>query len=224
MSGPKWRRQLIEHPQAPGHHLRAGIEEGPIPVPELGALGGLLANRPQEAISLLERTRIRGQGRTVGREATRGDPVQRPAAKGRGAGDQEHLLGREDHDAEGRRQGCGAARHAVDPDSLSPTAGRGVAPRPHQRDFEGGLANRPLHAGDLGAPPDEVHIGRGPVRVPPGKEHDRLEEARLAGRVRTPEDLGSRSEPDVERSVAAKVGEPDGREPWPALTRWCGPA
>jgi hypothetical protein len=48
--------------------------------------------------------------------------------------------------------------------------------------------------------------------VAPGEQDDRLEEAGLAGGIGTPQELGPWPELDVERGVAAEIGQPDGRE------------
>ena len=50
------------------------------------------------------------------------------------------------------------------------------------------------------------------MAAPPGQEHDRLEEARLAGRVRAPHELWSGAEGGVEGGVPAQVAQADGVE------------
>lgn len=50
----------------------------------------------------------------------------------------------------------------------------------------------------------------------PGEQDDGLEEARLARRVGTPQDLGARPEGEIERRVAAQVAQADRLEQDPA--------
>jgi hypothetical protein len=45
------------------------------------------------------------------------------------------------------------------------------------------------------------------VRAARGKQDDRLEQARLAGRVRAVEQVGTRAELELEGVVAAQVGQ-----------------
>jgi hypothetical protein len=46
------------------------------------------------------------------------------------------------------------------------------------------------------------------MRRTPGEQHDALEEAGLARRIRTPDELRAGRQLDVERAVAAEIGEP----------------
>ncbi|HEX8024643.1 MAG TPA: hypothetical protein VF484_00415, partial [Candidatus Limnocylindrales bacterium] len=57
------------------------------------------------------------------------------------------------------------------------------------RPVEPGPAERSLDAPEVRAPPDQLGVGRRAMRVAPGEQDDRLEEAGLAGRVRAPDEL-----------------------------------
>ena len=61
-------------------------------------------------------------------------------------------------------------------------------------------------------PADQLAVGRRPVRAAPGQQDHRLEEARLAGRVRAPDEVRSGAERRVERRVAPEVEQVDGLE------------
>ena len=66
-----------------------------------------------------------------------------------------------------------------------------------------------LDPGQVAAPADQLAVGRRPVRAAPGQQDDRLEQARLAGRVRAPDELRAGAERRVERRVAPQVEQAD---------------
>jgi hypothetical protein len=104
-----------------------------------------------------------------------------------------------------------SARAATDPVHADPFprasgAGNGC-PGADERDLElvaRGSADDP---GQVGAPADELRVGRRPVGSAPGEQDDRLEQARLAGRVRAPDELRAVAERDIELGVTAEVAQ-----------------
>ena len=167
-------------------HGATRVEQGSVPEAQLVAAGGALADRPEQTVALLERARVGRQLRPEGGEAVGGQLVDRGPSRAGRAGDQEHVLRREHDGPQDTAQGGCPARHAVDPDPLALSSGT----LPDQRDLDhrrvaagrnGGDSR--LDPGDVGAPADQLGVGRRPVRPPPGEQDDRLEEARLAGRV-----------------------------------------
>ena len=139
-------------------------------------------------------------------EPRRRELVERRPAERRRAGDEEHLLGREQRRPAGRRPGPAARRaDAVDPDPLA--AGRSrSAPARTMRDLDASSApTRPSIRASVGAPADELAVGVVRCERPQRQQHDRLEQARLAGGVRAPDELRARAEGGVERRVAAEV-------------------
>jgi len=100
---------------------------------------------------------------------------------------------------------------AVDADPLPATARRGRGSRPDEDDLDGRLAvgQTTLDPGDVGAPADELDVGRGPMRMARGKDDDRLDEAGLAGGVGSPDELWTGSERRDEAAVSPEVREPE---------------
>ena len=175
----------------------AGVEEGAVPEAQLVARGALLADRPQQAVALLERPAVRRQGVGVGRRAGRGQLVDDRPAQRRRADDQEHLLGREEDDPQQPAEARRPPAEAVDPDPLAARRTRRAGA--HDRDLERVRSDAPLDAGEVRAPADQLAVGAGPVRAAPGQQDDRLEQARLAGRVRAPDQVRPGPERHLER-------------------------
>jgi hypothetical protein len=92
---------------------------------------------------------------------------------------------------------------AVDPDPLAATGT--IGPRALDRDLEDVGADRPFDTGQVPTPADQLAVGAGPVRTAPAKQRDRLEEARLAGCVRAPDQMRPGVEGGVDRRVTAQV-------------------
>ena len=78
-------------------------------------------------------------------------------------------------------------------------------------DLDGRLAvgQTALDPGDVGAPADELDVGRGPMRMARGKDDDRLDEAGLTGGVGSPDELWTGSERRDEAAVSPEVREPE---------------
>src|SRR5439155_7179686 len=100
--------------------------------------------------------------------------------------------GREDDDTEEACQTRCPAAEAVDPDPLP--AGRPAAAGPDDGDLDDVGPDGAFDTGQVGRPADELAVGGGPVGVTPGQQHHRLEEARLAGRIGTPDEMRARTE------------------------------
>ena len=81
--------------------------------------GLALADRPQQAVALLQSPGVRGHVRGVARIVRRGQPVEGRAAQARRADDEQHLLGREEHGPQMLRQRGRTPGHAVDLDLLA---------------------------------------------------------------------------------------------------------
>ena len=88
----------LEQPQPGLDDPAAGVEERVVPEPELVAGRRLLADRAQQAVALLERAAVGREVVGVGREVGGGQRVDGRAPQRRRADDQQHLLGREQHD------------------------------------------------------------------------------------------------------------------------------
>ena len=131
---------------------------------------------------------------------------RRPPEPGR-AGDQQHLLRGEDHDPQRAVQRAHAPADAVDPDPLAPGAAVGAGP--DDRDLDGVRAEAALDPREVALPADQLAVGRRPVRAPPGQEHDRLEEAGLAGRVGAPDQLRPGPEGGLEGFVPPEIEQAD---------------
>ena len=222
---------------------RARLEELRVPERQLVARRLLLADRPQEVVALGQGPAVGREVRGVGREALRRPGRRGPLRRSAGApDDEEHLLGGEDDDAQHPGERGRPPRHAVDPDPLA-AAGRAL---PDERDVEvRGAAVAVAPALDAGERRPQRIISAslgGPVRGAAGQEDDRLEEARLAGRVRAPDELRARPERRLERVVGAEAGQaergeqgagraagpasrrPPRRSSGPASRRACSPA
>ena len=188
----------------------AGIEDRRVPEAELVAGRLLLADRAQQAVALLERPAVLGEIALVRRRSLAGQLVQRRPAQPRRARHEQHLLRREQHDPQGARQAAGPSGNPVDADPLALAGAVG-----HQRNLEGrvlGHRDVAFHAGKRPAPADHLGVRRRSMRAPPGQQHDRLEQARLAGRVGAPDELRPRPERGLERGIAPEVGEAQGVE------------
>ena len=116
----------------------------------------------------------------------------------RGAGDQEHVLGRKDDHPQQHAEAGGPPAEPVDPDPLS--TGRSGR-TPHDGNLQHVGAGPALDAREVGAPPHELAIRARAVRAPPGEQHHGLEQARLAGGVRSPDQMRNRTERHVEGRI-----------------------
>ena len=199
--------QALQQAQPVLDDARAGVQEGPVPEAQLVARGGLLPDRPQQPVPLLERPAVGREGGRVARGRRARELVERRAAQPRRAGHEQHLLRGEHHDPQRAVQRAHAAAHAVDPDPLAPGAAVGAGP--DDRDLDGVRAQAALDPGEVALPADQLAVGRRPVRAPPREQHDRLEEARLARRVGTPDQLGPRPEGGLEGVVAPEIEQAD---------------
>ena len=84
--------------------------------------------------------------------------------------------------------------------------------RSNEREVEFVRSDDPLDPGDVGAPANELNVRAGPMGVAPGQENDGLEQARLARRIGSPQELRATTEPGAEVRVTAQVGQSNGRE------------
>ena len=172
---------------------------GRVPEPQLGAGRLLLADEPQQAVALLEGPAVGGEvparrRASAGRPAGRGPPgaaTGEPATSSISSGANSTVRSTPASDG-------GAARDAVHADPLAgAAAGASARARPRRRRASsGGASGRPdprLDAGQLPAPADELALGARAVRAAPGQQDDRLEQARLAGRVGAPDQLRARA-------------------------------
>ena len=184
------------------------VEERGVPEPELVAAGALLADRPEQAVALLERPAVGREVVGVGRRAA-GRPAGR-APRGGATGEpttRSISSGAKSDDPEDARQAGRPARHAVDPD---PLRGRPapVAPRPrtHRRP-------RPCRG-----PTDGPRPGRGrvPQRMSSPSALVRCERPQASRTIASSrlvlpaafgphDELRTRAERGVERRVAAEV-------------------
>ncbi len=91
-----------------------------------------------------------------------------------------------------------------------PPAGPAAARRPSERCP--GCADRSdaVDPHEVGAPADQLGVRRGAVRPPQRQQDDGLEQRRLAGRVRTPDQLRPGPELEVERGVAPEIPDRQG--------------
>ena len=149
----------------------------------------------------------------VRRRALAGQRVQGRPAEPRRARDEEHLLGREQDGPQEPDEGGRAAADAVDPDPLAaagrrrPGSGRprSCPGRDRRRDRRSRAGRRPRSGRGPSPQRTSSRVGRRPVRAAPGEQDDRLEQARLAGGVRPPDELRPGPERGLERRVAAQV-------------------
>ena len=120
--------------------------------------------------------------------------------------DQEHLLGREEDDPQRpARRGRPARPRPLTRIRLRPPLPAGPGAR-RRRPRGRRRPTRPSTRARSAAPADRARRRRGPVRAAPGQQDHRLEQARLAGRVRARRRGAARAERGVERRVAAEVG------------------
>ena len=193
-----------------GDDRRPGVEEGAVPEAELVARGAVFPDRPQQTVALLERPRIRCERIRIRRRTRRRELVDDSAPQGRRTRDEEHLLRGEQHDAE---QSCEAGRpppEPIDPDPLP--AGCPGRTGSDDRDLERLPTDEALDPGQIRPPSDQLAIGSRSMRPAPGEEHHRLQQARLARRIRTPDDVRARAERRIEGRVAPEVEQADGLE------------
>ena len=168
----------------------------------------------------------------VARVVRRGQAVEGRPPQRRRADDQQHLLGREEHRPEVLGQRCRPARHAVDLDLLAAARLQGqleatersagaARPRPPRPAGSGRIADRrclrrrtdhALDAQEVGAPADQLRVGGGPVGPAQRQQDDGLEQSRLAGGVRAPDELRPGPELEVQRGVAPEIPDRPGAE------------
>src|SRR4029079_17264974 len=129
--------------------------------------------------------------------------VDRRAAETRRSDHEQHLLRGEEDGPEQPDEPRRAPGAPVHPDPL-PRAAATLAGAA-ERDLDRLRPGPALDAGDVRAPPDQLRVGRGPVRSAPGEQHDRLEEARLARGVRPHDEVRSRPEGELRRALAPAV-------------------
>ena len=146
------------------------------------------------------RSRARRRRRPSGwTRAGRSPPAAGSASRPRGASPP----------ARRRRPGAGVARLvARRPTPLTRIRLRPPLPVAPERTTPTSMTSRPRRALDprhVGGPADQLAVRRGPVRAAPGEQDDRLEQARLAGGVRSPDQLRPGPERDLERVVATEV-------------------
>ena len=187
---------------------RRRVEERAVPEAQLVARRRLLADRPQQAVALLEdppvgRERVGVDGRAAGREL-----VDRRPPQARRADDEEHLLGCEDDDRS--RVARLAARRPTPLTRIRLRPPLPVAPEDdaHLDDVATEAALDPRH---VGGPADQLAVRRGPVRATPGDQGDGFEEARLARGVRSPDQLrpGPGTRPRASDSPGSRRGAGD---------------
>ena len=212
VGGGERPRQRVEQPLPLGATTRGpGLEERRVPEPQLVARRLLLADQPQQAVALLERPAVGGEVARVGRRALAREPVERlpaqrrrarrpgaspPARTGRSAARRRArrpgARRRSRGSACGRRRsrsGRGRARRVVAVRASCRARRRGPRPGPAPGPSRRLAVRRPVRrigpstAGELRAPADELALRRCAVRGAPREQHDRLEEAGLAGRV-----------------------------------------
>jgi hypothetical protein len=155
----------------------------------------------------LERPGVRGEVAQVRRPALGDELVDRRAAETRRPDHEQHLLRGEEHGPKEADEARRPAGDPVHPDPLPRAAATHA--RAAERDLDRLRPGPALDAGDVGAPPDQLRVGRRPVGSAPGEQHDRLEEARLAGGVRPHDEVRSRAEGELGRAVAAEVLDRD---------------
>src|SRR4029077_10495682 len=112
------------------------------------------------------------------------------------AGDEQHLLGREDDHPQDPGETSRASPQAIDPDALA-TSGPSRACA-HDRDLDRVGSDDALDPREVGPPADELTVPAGPGGAAPGEQAHRLEQARLAGRVRAPDEVWPGPERGVE--------------------------
>ena len=207
MGGRERRSQRLEQAQTGRHDPSTGLEEALVPEPQLVARRLLLADRPQEAVALLERSPVRPEVVGVGGETSRGERVQCRSPERWRADHQQHLLGREQHDPQVPAEPARAPADAVDADPFA--TARAVGAGPLDGDLEDIAADAALDPGEVLAPADQLAVGARSMRPAPPEQGDGLEQAGLAGGVRAPDQVRAGRERDLEPGVSAQV---EGRE------------
>lgn len=170
---------------------------------------------------MLEGPTVRGQVVGVRREPGAGERIDRGASQRRRADHEQHLLGSEEHDPQVPSEARGAPSDAVDPDALAAAAA--VGPGALDGDLEDVAPDVTLDPGQVSSPADELTVGGRPVAASPAEQGDPLEQARLAGGIGTPDQLGAGTEGGIECRVAAEVEDRKRVEPGDAR-RSSGPA
>ena len=187
---------------------RAGVEERLVPEPELVPAGLLLADRPQQAVPLLERPAVGREvagrrpasaGSRAGR-APRGGAPASPATRSISSGAKTTVRSSPTRPAARRATPLTRIRFRRAAAAAPPT------PRPDERDLDRsrGPATA-LDPGEVACPSGRARASvDGPVGAAPGEQHDRLEQARLAGRVRPHDQLrpGPEARPRAPRTTA----------------------
>ena len=176
-----------------------------------------VADLPEQAVALGQGTRVGGEMRPVHRIVRPGELVERRPPQGRRADDEEHLLGREEDGPQMLSQGRGTARDAIHQDPLAPAGLEGNVQRDARRrhtvergpEHPGFVLRRrwcllgphhthdPLDPQEVGAPADKLGIDGSSMRTAQRQQHDALEQSRLPGCVRTPDEL----RPGTQREV-----------------------
>ncbi len=139
------------------------VEQGGVPEPQLVPARLLLADRPEQAVALLERPAVGRQVGRVGRRAAGGQLSRAPP----GAGTASRRSGASPRARTGRPGACPArlgcpAGHAVDPDPLALTA----AALAQEGNLDGRAAagraavDDPLDPGHRRTPADQLGVGR----------------------------------------------------------------
>ncbi len=213
MGGRKGPGELSEDALPRVADSRSGLDELGVPEAEFRACRLLLADEAQQAVALLQGASVAGQVARVGRRSLAGQLVEGGPAQRRRTGHEEHVLGREHDRAQCAAQGRRAPGNAVHADPF-PGAARGRADKHHLDRVAllragAGPPDARLHPRQLGAPAHKLAVGARAVGVAPGQQDDGLEQARLAGRVGTVDELGARPEGDVEGGVAAQIADRD---------------
>jgi hypothetical protein len=187
---------------------------------------------------LLERSAVCREVAQIGGASLRRELVDGRTAQARRPDDEQHLLRGEDDRPQKTNETGSPTRHTVDADPLAgPATGlhRGSGRRPVRRSSVGCQLRAGPHQGDLdrlvtsaaldprkvGAPADDLAVGAGPVGAAPRQQDDGLDQTRLAGRIRTGNEMRPWSERRVKRGVSPEVADRDRikhREPAPSVS------
>ena len=100
-------------------------------------------------------------------------------------------------------EGPGTPADPVHADPLA--AARAIRARALDGDLEHVAADPTLHSSQIVSPADQLTVGGRPVGAPPTEQGDGLEQARLAGGVRSPDQVRAGRERDLEPGVSAQV-------------------
>ncbi len=210
---------------------RAGIEKRRVPDPEVRPAGLVLPDGPEQAVALGQSPAVCREVGGVARRQRARELVDHPSSEARRPGHQKHVLGREQDDSQPLFEGADAAGHPVHSQALALALSGGGAARSNDRELDrrrgivrGPLTDSSLDPQRICTETHELRIGRRASRSTAGRQDDRLEEARLARRVRSEDEDRARREGDVERSVRpeirdAEVGQ-QGAHPVPVRTVW----